>query len=99
MQITNQNPPLVPSSDTNAGADAAAPRHDSTAAASSPPPASSSLPVALVPSFEFLSLTATVQHIPPLRADVIAETVRRLANGDLRTPAAAEQTARAILGI
>jgi hypothetical protein len=52
-----------------------------------------------VPSFEFLSLTATVQQIPPVRQEVVAETLRRLTEGQPQTPAALEQNARAILGM
>ncbi len=52
----------------------------------------------MVPSFELLSLNAAMSAVPPMRADVLAETIRRLAAGDLRTPSAVEQTARAILG-
>jgi hypothetical protein len=101
MRITNQNQIPVPSQDNSNSKDAApAPGNDVAASASSPTSSTSRpYPVSLVPSFELLSLTSTLQHIPPVREDVIAETVRRLATGQLKTPAAVEQTARAILGL
>ncbi len=98
MRITNQNQTPIASTDNKTDPAAPPPRNDaaSTSSSSSTPP---SVPVSLVPSFELLSLTSTLQHIPPLRQEVIAETIRRLAAGQLQTPAALEQTARAILGM
>lgn len=52
----------------------------------------------LMPSFELLSLNAVLTQVPPVRQDVISETIRRLAAGDLQSPSALEQTANAILG-
>ncbi|HWG43731.1 MAG TPA: hypothetical protein VN688_13165 [Gemmataceae bacterium] len=52
----------------------------------------------LVPSFELLSLNALLQQVPPVRADVIAETVQRLASGQLRTADTINRTADALLG-
>ncbi|SRR5579875_2283759 len=98
MRITNQNQTPIASTDNKTDPAAPTPRNDATSmsSSSSTPP---SVPVSLVPSFELLSLTSTLQHIPPLRQEVIAETIRRLAAGQLQTPAALEQTARAILGM
>ena len=98
MRITNQNQPPIPSTDNKADPAAPSPRNDATPASTSSS-TTASLPVSLVPSFELFSLTSTLQHVPPLRQEVIAETIRRLATGQLRTPAALEQTARAILGM
>jgi hypothetical protein len=98
MRITNQNQPPAPS--LNTSPDAAAPRNDSVSGVSSPPPSTpASMPVSLVPSFELLRLTAVLQQVPPVRQEVITETVRRLLAGQLQTPAALQQTAGAILGI
>ncbi len=100
MRITNQNQPPVSSTTNNSAEPAPGSRNKAAASASSPSdPTSRSFPVSLVPSFELLNLTATLQHIPPVREDVIAETVRRLAAGELQTPSAGERTARAILGL
>jgi hypothetical protein len=76
------------------------PRPDSTTSKSASESASSASADAysLVPSFELLSLNAILQQIPPVRADVLAETIQRLASGQLRTSKAIEQTARALLG-
>jgi|GEM_PF-3132267 hypothetical protein len=99
MRITNQNQTPVPSTGNRADTPPT-PRSDAAASASS---ASSStfpsFPDVLVPSFELLSLTAALQQVPPVRQEVIAETVRRLNTGELQTPTALEQTARAILGM
>jgi hypothetical protein len=101
MRITNPNQPPVPSTDNSVSADAApVTGHDVPASSSSVASATSrSYPVSLVPSFELLNLAATLQQVPPVREDVIAETVRRLATGELQSPSAVEQTARAILGL
>lgn len=99
MRITNQNQSPHPSTENRTDA---APTARNDAAASSSPASSSSLPSfpdSLVPSFELFSLTSTLQQVPPVRQEVVAETVRRLADGQLQTPSALEQTARAILGI
>ena len=40
----------------------------------------------LVPSFELQSLNALLQQVPPVREDVVAETIQRLASGQLRPP-------------
>jgi hypothetical protein len=98
MQVTNQNP--LPSPSIDNGKDAASTtRNESASAVPSPPSATSpSVPVTLVPSFELFNLTSTLDRIPPVRAEVIAETIRRLDSGQLQTPSALEQTARAILG-
>jgi hypothetical protein len=100
MRITNQNQTQVPTNDASTSADpATTSRTDAAGPASSLPSLTSqTFPVNLVPSFELLSLQATLQHIPPVRADVIAETVRRLASTQLQTPGAVEETARAMLG-
>lgn len=99
MRITNQNQTPVPSADTNADT-APTPRNDSAVPASPAPSVSfPSFPTSLVPSFELFSLTSTLQEVPPVRQQVIAETVRRLAAGQLQTSSALEQTARAILGM
>lgn len=99
MRITNQNQPSVPPADNNADA-VPTPRTDATAT-SAPTPSVSypSFPVGLVPSFELFSLTSTLQEVPPVRQEVVAETLRRLAAGQLQTTSALDQTARAILGI
>ncbi len=99
MRITNQNQPPIASTDNKTDPAASARRNDAAASASSPSSPPPSVPVSLVPSFELFSLTSTLQHIPPLRQEVIAETIRRLAAGQLQSPAALEQTARAILGM
>lgn len=101
MRITSQNQTPVPSTDKTNTPDAAPTQRNETAASSSSPRASTSrsYPDSLVPSFDLFSLTATLQEIPPVRADVIAETIRRLAEAQLQTPTALEQTARAILGL
>lgn len=99
MRITNQNQPPVPPSDNNADA-VPTPHNDSTISASPAPSVSyPSFPVGLVPSFELFSLTSTLQEVPPVRQQVVAETLRRLASGELQNTSALEQTARAILGI
>jgi hypothetical protein len=99
MRITNQNQTPVPPSDNSADA-VSTPRHEA-AAPSSPAPSVSypSFPISLVPSFELFSLTSTLSEVPPVRQQVVAETVRRLAAGQLQTTSALDQTARAILGI
>lgn len=99
MRITNQNQSPLPSTDNRT--DAAPTARNDAAALSSSAPSSSfpAFPANLVPSFELFSLTTTLQQVPPVRQEVVAETVRRLADGQLQTPSALEQTARAILGI
>ncbi|HTU23712.1 MAG TPA: hypothetical protein VMG10_37085 [Gemmataceae bacterium] len=101
MQITNQNQTPVPSADNSTSADAAqTSRNDSAAPASSSSSSSfPSFPDSLVPSFELFSLISTLQQVPPVRQDVVAETVRRLSAGDLQSSGAVEQTANAILGM
>lgn len=94
MRITNATNPTPAASVENTTAQA--PRTDSTAsgvAASSLPTQTSSL----APSFELLNLQAALRQLPTIREDRVAGTVSRLASGQLRTPAALEQTADAIL--
>lgn len=99
MRITNQNQTPVPSADTNADT-APTPRNDPAVPASPTPSVSfPTFPVGLVPSFELFNLTSTLQEVPPVRQQVVAETVRRLAAGQLQSSSALEQTARAILGM
>jgi hypothetical protein len=104
MRINNQPPVNSPDTPTPQVV-----RRDSSTAnsASSPvaaPVSSSTLPVAsaqdysLVPSFELQSLTAVLAEIPPVRQDVVSETIRRLTAGNLQSRDALVQTAKAILG-
>lgn len=99
MRITNQNQPPVPPADNSAEA-VPAPRSDAAVPVSPAPSVSyPTFPVGLIPSFELFSLTSTLQEVPPVRQEVVAETLRRLASGQLQTTSALDRTARAILGI
>jgi hypothetical protein len=100
MRITNQTPvnspettPVSSRSDSPTSG-AASP----ASAASSSSPAVSALDYSLVPSFELLSLNSLLAEVPPIRQDALAAAIRRMASGDLRTLAALEQTAQAMLG-
>lgn len=95
MRVTNQNQPPVPSPDNNPEA-APTPRNDSSGYAS---PSLHSPTDSLEQSSELLGLTNTLQQVPPVRQEAVAEAVRRLASGELRSANALEQTARAILGM
>jgi hypothetical protein len=97
MRITNQNQTPVPSNGNNAEP-TPAPRNDASSPVSSSSHSPSS-PVGMEPSFEFLSLTAALNQIPLVRQDVISDTIDRLEAGQLQTPSALEQTARAMLGL
>ena len=97
MQITNQNPLPAPSIDNGTDAASTARNDSASAAPSAGSSTSPSYPVSLVPSFELFSLTSVLQRIPPVREQVIAETIQRLDAGQLETPTALEQTASAIL--
>jgi hypothetical protein len=97
MRITNENQTPVPTTGNSADTPPT-PRND-VAVSTSSSSASPSFPVSLVPSFEFLNLTATLNEVPPVRQEAIAETIRRLDAGQLDTPSALEQTARAILNL
>lgn len=98
MQISNQ--PLVSSADA---ASSSVTRSDNATAASGPHVDASSAGAVsaqdygMVPSFDLLTFNAMLSEVPPVRADVLAETARRLASGVLETPSALEQTAQAIL--
>jgi hypothetical protein len=96
MRITNQNQMPIPSTETNTNA-AAASAGDAPTATTSHLSASLQEPQ-LVPSFELRSLTAALQQIPSTRNEVVSATMRRLASGQLQSPAALEATANAILG-
>jgi hypothetical protein len=94
MRITNATNPTPAASIDNPTAQA--PRTEGVASgvpASSLPAQTSSL----VPSFDLLTLHAALRQLPAIRSDAVAETVRRLASGQLRTPDALAQTAGAIL--
>lgn len=100
MRIANPNQTPVPSSETNADSASAARTSAAppSASTSAPTPAVSVQAFSMVPSFELLSLTATLKQIPPVRQEVLAETIRRLAAGDFRSADTLEKTAAAILG-
>jgi hypothetical protein len=99
MRINNQPPVSSPDSAT-----ASIPRADKASSTSAPHIASSSVPAvsaqdySVVPSFELQSLTAMLAEVPPVRQDVVSETIRRLEAGDLQSHSALMQTANAILG-
>jgi hypothetical protein len=99
MRITNQtNQTPVNPSETSTPQAA---RADSTASAAPvAAPSTTAIPVQayLLPSYELLSLNAILAQVPPVREDVLAATIRRLASGELRTPEAIARTASAILG-
>lgn len=96
MRITNPtNPTPVPPSDPGTSP---APRGETAPASPPSPPAVAAQEFGRVPSFELLSFNALLQHIPPVRAEVVAETVRRLAADQLRPSDTAGQTARVMLG-
>lgn len=103
MRITNQSPvnTAEPTPSTSRP-ESATSGTTSPASPSSPAAPSSSavsaLDYSMVPSFELLSLNSLLAQVPPLRQDALAAAIRRMASGDLHTPAALEQTARAMLG-
>ncbi len=100
MRITNQTPANAVENSTNQ-----TPRTDGAASGFPAPhlspqvlttvPAQSS---SLAPSYELLNLNATLRQLPPIREDVVADTIRRLTSGQLGTPDALDHTASAILG-
>jgi hypothetical protein len=99
MQITNK-PSVAPDTASNPAV-----RADNagtpTATPHAPPSSGSSLSLlaySLVPSFELLSLDAALSQVPPVRPDVLAQTILRLASGDLHDGSALDQTASAMLG-
>jgi hypothetical protein len=99
MQISNQNPgsSTDPTTTSITRADNASPNpapHLSTASAAEV----SAQDYSMVPSFELLSLNAVLAQVPPVRQDVLNETVRRLESGQLTSLSALDQTADAILG-
>lgn len=99
MRISNQTPGSPPDATTSSilRADNASTNptpHLSTSSA----PEVSAQDLSMVPSFELLSLYAVLVQIPPVRQDVVSETIRRLQSGQLQSPTALEQTANAILG-
>ena len=103
MRINNQTPVNSTDSTTSSTprSDNANPSAPNSAAASLGTPSSpavSAQDFSMVPSFELQTLTAMLAKVPPVRQDVLAETIRRLTSGDLQTPSALEQTARALLG-
>ena len=94
MRITNatNTPPAAALENTTTQS----PRTDGAASAVPAPPHSTQN-LGLVPSVELLTLHAALRQLPSTREDLVAETVRRLAAGELRTPGTLEQTADAIL--
>ena len=49
------------------------------------------------PTSDFLGLLDNLRQLPPVREEVVGEVARRLANGELLTPAARDQTVGSIL--
>jgi hypothetical protein len=96
MRITNQNQTPVPSFDTNTNAVPASGNEPTSP--TTPHLFDSSATSGLTPSFEMRSLTAALQQLPSVRDEAVAATLRRLAAGQLNSPAAVQATANAILG-
>lgn len=95
MRIGNQNQTPLSSTENSTST---TPASGNDAAPTTSHVAGSTQASSLMPSFELRSLTAALQQIPSIRSEVVAETTRRLAAGQLQSPAALEATARAILG-
>ena len=75
--------------------------HTTPPSANSTPSAASSISVlaySVVPSFELFNLTGAMAQIPAVRQDALAQTIQRLAAGDLQDLSAIDQTANVILG-
>ncbi len=49
------------------------------------------------PTSDFLGLLDSLRQLPPVREEVVGEVARRLAQGELLTPAARDQTVGSIL--
>jgi hypothetical protein len=93
MRITNTTNPTPPSIENTP---APTPRPEG-AGAGVPSASLSTQSSGLVPSFELLHLHDALRQLPSVRVDAVASAVGRLASDQLRTPAALDQTADAML--
>jgi hypothetical protein len=99
MRITNSTPLNTDNVSNSAARPETTP--SPAAGASSNSSASSAMALlafSLVPSFELLNLDAALSQVPAIRQDVLAQTILKLASGDLDGASALDATARAILG-